>query len=256
MRNIRFSNHADSVILSVLLLMLFAAMFWRVGWLEAMVGVMLAFVMPGWLLVRLLFGERPFEMEVEVLLILFISAFLIALEVLVLIYLRIPIAKSLLQLMAMGTDVVLLVILKLRQAAQKQQPQARRRINWPSLLAAGIVPLVLLAFGLFHIHETRESFTEFFVASHGETVILMAESHEEDTQFFSLVCVSQEDKRLVLGNFELSPGEQEEIFILYRQEVGQGGKLRLALDQHKGVEGYRWVDIPGEDCADLSAVFE
>ena len=118
---IRLSNHADSIILAVLLLLLFVSMLWTVGWLESVAAVLLAFVMPGWLFVRLLFGERPFELEVEILLILFISAFLISLEVLVLIYFRISIAKSLLQWMAVVTDCVLLAILKIRQAAQTQQ---------------------------------------------------------------------------------------------------------------------------------------
>ena len=257
MRRSRFSNHADSIILAILLAALYAAIYWGIGWLESASGVLLAFVMPGWLLVRLLFGERPFELEVEVLLILFVSAFLMALEVLVLIYFRIPVVKYLVQWLAVVTDGVLLVILKVRQGVQVRRGAAlQRRINWPSLLAAVIVPVVLLAFGLFHIHETRESFTEFYVASGGESVNLIVESHEEYTQFFSLVCLSQEDERLVLGNFELSPGAQKRIFIAYSQNAGREEKLRLVLDQHKGAAGYRWLEIPGGDCEDLSAVFE
>ena len=256
MKTSRLSNHADSLILAALLLTLVAAIIWEIGWLESTVGVLLAFVMPGWLFVRLLFGERPFELEVEVLLILFLSAFLIALEVLVLIYFRIPMAKSLVQWMAVITDGVLLLILKIRQAVQTHQAGAPRRINWPSLLAAVVVPVLLLVFGLFHIHETRESFTEFYAASSGESVTLIVASHEVRTQFFSLVCQTQEDERLILGNFELSSGEQQKIHIAYSRNEIRDGKLRLSLDQHKGAEGYRWIEIPGEDCADLSAVFE
>ncbi len=218
MIRLRFSNHADSLILGFLLLALFASMFWAVGWLESAVGVLLAFVMPGWLFVRLLFGERPFELEVEVLLILFLSAFLIALEVLVMIYFRIPIERSLVQWLAVGTDILLLGGNKFKQAAQMRQTGSPQQINWPSLLAAVIVPLVLLAFGLFHIHETRESFTEFYVVSSGEGTALVAQSHEERTQFFTLVCQMTEGERMILGNFELSPGEQQQITIAYSQD--------------------------------------
>ena len=256
MRKIRLSNHADSIILAVLLLTLYAAIFWGIGWLESGSGVLLAFVVPGWLFVRLLFGERPFELEVEVLLILFISAFLITMEVLVLIYFRIPMTKLLVQWMSAITDGILLLILKITQALQPHRAGAPRRINWPSLLAAVVVPLVLLVFGLFHIHETRESFTEFYVASSGEPVTLIVESHEERTQFFSLVCQTQADESLILGNFELSPGEQQKIVVAYSQNGAKKDKLRLELDQHKGVEGYRWIEIPGDNCSELSAVFE
>lgn len=256
MKKFRLSNHADGIILAVLLLTLYAAIYWDFGWLESAAGVLLAFVLPGWLFVRLLFGERPFELEVEVLLILFISAFLIALEVLALIYFRIPVEKSLLQWVAVVTDGVLLLVLKIKQAGQSRRAGAPRQVNWPSLLAAVIVPLVLLAFGLFHIHETRESFTEFYVVSGGGSVNLMVDSHEEHTQFFSLICQTQEDERLVLGNFELSPGEQQRIVVAYSHNRLGDGRLRLELDQHKGIEGYRWIEIPGEACADLSAVFE
>lgn len=255
----RLAKHLDALILSVLLLVLYASLYGSVSWLESVASVLLAFVVPGWLFVRLLFGERPFELEVEVILILFISAFLISLEVLVLIYFRIPITKTLLQWMVVVTDCLLLVILKIRRAAQPRQEGAVQRINWPSLLAAVIVPLVLLAFGLFHIHETRESFTEFYIifgGSEEEPISLMVESHEERNQFFSLVCSAQEDEHLILGNFELSPGEQQQIIIAHSHKTKQDGKLRLALDQHKGAAGYRWVEIPGGRCEDLSAVFE
>jgi hypothetical protein len=259
MKKIKLADHADAIILTALLVVLFAAMFCGIGWLESAIGVLLAFVMPGWLFVRLLFGERPFELEVEVLLILFISAFLIGLEVLVLIYFRIPVSKSLLQFLSVATDGVLLVILKIRQARQMHMANAPRRINWPSLVAAVIVPLVLLAFGLFHIHETRESFTEFYEAAGSfadGSLTLMVESHEERTQFFTLVCQTEVNERRILGNFELSPGEQQQISIAYSHNAEQDEKLRLALDQHKGVEGYRWIEIPGRHCEDLTAEFE
>ena len=84
----------------------------------------------------------------------------------------------------------------------------------------------------------------------------MVESHEEHNQFFTFVCHGQKDDRLILGNFELSPGEQQQIAIAYSQNAGRAGKLRLALDQHKGEEGYRWIEIPGGRCADLSAEYE
>ena len=229
MIKIRLSNHADSFILAALLLTLYAALFWGIGWLESGVGVLLAFVVPGWLFVRLLFGERPFELEVEVLLILFISAFLITLEVLVLIYFRIPTTKSLVQWMAVGTDGVLLLILKVRQAVQTRRANAPRRINWPSLLAAVVVPLALLAFGLFHIHETRERFTEFYAASSGDPVNLIVESHEEFTQFFTLVCVAQKDERMILGNFELSPGNSSKLQLRIARMLGGVGSCGWSL---------------------------
>jgi len=252
------ANHLDTMILCVLLLALFAAAYGAVAWLEAGAGILLAFVMPGWLVVRLLFGERPFELEVEVLLVLFISAFLMAMEVLVLIYFRVLVERTLLQILAAGTDVVLLIILKIRQGMRASNSGAPRHVNWPSLLAAVFVPLALYGFGLFHIHETRESFTEFYVETQPsvDTVLLVVESREERNQFFTLVCTSQESERAILGNFELSPGEIQQITILYRQYGLREGRLRLALDQHKGEEDYRWVEIPGRDCEDLDAVFE
>ncbi|MCD4671449.1 MAG: hypothetical protein K8R77_02190 [Anaerolineaceae bacterium] len=256
----RLGNNADVIILAVLLLTLFASLYWNIGWLESAVGVLLAFIIPGWLFVRLLFGERPFELEVEVLLILFISVFLISLEVLLLIYFNIAISKELFQLMAAITDCLLLLILKIKNRRSLQSTTVPRRINWPSLLAAVLVPLVLFAFGLWHIHETRESFTELYVASDGvsadEPLNLIVESHEEHIQFFTLVCQAQEGERLILGNFELSPGQQQRITIAYSYNMQPDVKLKIALDQHKGAAGYRWIEIPGDACDQLQVEFE
>jgi hypothetical protein len=248
----RTGSWVDVLILALLSLALGASSFWAIPWLGSAAGLLLTFAMTGWLCIRIIFGERPFELEVEILLILFISAFLAGIEVLVLVLLQVDVTREVILIMVTATAWLLLIFLKVKERFFVRQGRVSARQNWFSLLVAVLVPLALFGFGLLHMHDTRENYTEFSVTGAGEQGGLTVVSHEEAVQLFSLVCQSPLGERTVLGNFEVHPRQEVQITISY-SHIEIGGKLKIALDQHKGTAAYRWVEIPGEDCADLKA---
>lgn len=258
-----FRIHADAILLALFSFGLLAALNWGISKLESAIGTLLVFVLPGWLLTRLLFGERPFELEIEVLLILFLSAFLISLEVLPLLYFRVEVNRTLFVNISLVTNWTLLLILKIKTGTFSARQFKSVPIHWTALLAAVVVPLVLLGFGLLHLHETHESFTEFRLASDvpdsAGSLLLEVASHEETVQFFSLVCQAEGQEgaeQTVLGNFEVGPGETKAIMIAYSRPLAQNTKLKLSLDQHKGLASYRWLEVPGDDCGQITAVVQ
>jgi hypothetical protein len=257
----RFSwldENADALLVGVLLLALPVSFYWNIAWLTTAAGLLLTFVIPGWLLVRLLFGERPFELELEVLLILFVSAFLVSLVVMLLVFLGLELDRELVLMVSAATVCFLLLGLKIKDAVFFRKRVIARRPHWTALLVAVIVPLSLLGFGLLHVHETRESYTEFYVAAGSraldEPVRLVVESHEEQVQLFTLICQNEQGEQVILGNYEIFPSQRAEIQIAHSQLPLPGEKLRIALNQHKGFVDYRWLEIPGGDCLHLTVL--
>lgn len=249
--------HADVAMVTGLLLVLAVGLYLDIAWPVTAASALLTFAIPGWLLVRLLFGERPFELEVEVLLILFVSAFLVSLEVLLLLALGWKMNRELVLVVCSVTDVLLLIGLKIKDGVLARQRVITGRPHWAAFWVAVVVPAALFGFGVFHAHETRESFTEFYVgkqeASLMEGVQLVIESHEEEIQLFTLTCQAGEEQ-MILGNYEISSGQRALIDIAYSQSPAPGEKLKIALNQHKGALDYRWLEIPGGDCRHLTVM--
>lgn len=247
--------------LDVLLLAALSLAWWggavgKIIWLQAAAGGVLTFGMTGWLFVRLLFGERPFELEVEVLLIVFVSSFLVSLQVLALSFAGVALTKDLVAIVVTATAWLLMILLKVNLIFLNRGREFHARPHWVSLLAALGLPLILFGFGLLHVHETRESFTELYVVEpekvDQEQITLVAESYEADVQLFTVVCQAQTGGRVVMGTFEIRPGQQQHIFVRYRQANYQTGKLQIVLDQHRGTAAYRRVEIPGADCSQIT----
>jgi uncharacterized membrane protein len=217
------------------------------------------FVLPGWLLTNVLFGNRKGpSQETRFILVFGLGAALVALELVMLLLIGIAISRESIALAGAVTSLLLMGVLVVRLRTD------RRGLRLPVLNAMSlsiVAVLVLYAFVPSHQPIVKESYTEFYIApSSSETPDdqtaerdLVITSHEEKDHIYTVLCGDSSGSQRLLAKFSLAPESSFVIQLLVPPaQLSSASKMRLSLYRNGDDTPYRWVELIGGRCDLLS----
>ncbi len=215
------------------------------------------FILPGWLLIQLLFEDTSLDLILQIILILVISPLLVAMLSFAFIGWGGKFSNDAVLFIAgfiNGTLLLLLLFLPRKGASQSYTVSSELWI----FVSSVVLILGLILFSQLHMPARNESFTELLLniktrnlkyARVFGTISII--SHEDKAHLYSLLCEDDSGKSLPIFQGYIQPGEQKDISIQTIALRRSTRKLIMNLHLDNNTNKYRSIEIPGIGCSSL-----
>jgi uncharacterized membrane protein len=244
------------VVATAISLLMAGLVYLQVPLVEPIVGLVGVFVLPGWLLTSVLFGNRSKpDPETRFVLVFGLGAALVALELVLMSAIGIGITRTSVLLTGAAVSLLLLGALIFRLRATGDESSGAPMSN--ILLLCGVTLPVLCGFAALHQPLGTEAYTEFYVAPHdvraadgqmaGADLVIV--NHEQEEHRYRVVCrdATGSERTLVQSALESDSSLTVELALSPFQSSSTD-KMRLYLYRANDDVPYRWVELMGDEC--------
>ncbi len=220
----------------------------------AVLQIIIAFTLPGWLLVDLLFPIDKIEIEVRIIIGLILSALVSAVTYFVAD--QFSLNGDPIHILS-GLILFLAVVDTLRWRTPPKERVSGRVGLWIFALSV-LILFGSVLFSLMHRAEIPQGYTQFYYLEedHGEedgtvTWKVIVANLEEEEKAYRLACADNAGNQIDFHAVLLAPGEEKAISVRYQAQTSDEvikSRILLYIDRETRTP-YRWIELPVEGCA-------
>ncbi len=242
------------VIVVMLLIAFYLAWYNEIKPVSAVLQTVIAFILPGWLFIDLLFPIDKIEIEVRVIIGLILSAVVSA--VIYFVADQFTLAWDPIHIIS-GLVFFLAFVEALRWRTPPKE-HVSGRMNLYIFAASALLLFGSLLFSLAHRAEISQSYTQLYYQEEENSIetgiivwALTVSSQEQEEKVYRLACMDADKNQVDFHTFLLAPGEEETIQVRYPVSAAdETSKVRIVLYMQGYTEKpYRWIELPVRDCA-------
>jgi len=235
------------------------SVFINLGWMGSIFSFIGVFIIPGWLLTRILFYDvdEP-DRAIRFILTFVLGAVLVFLETFVLSRLRIEINREIVILIGTLITWLLLGALIYQRRIISNNSSRGYKSEILNLLVLIIFIPILIFFILLHKPVTIETYTEFYFSpqmyetakeDHSAAIVTIV-NHENRTLIYKITCEDNiEQETFLIATSSISESTQNlEIPIIRYETSNPIRKIRINLYRDNDSYPYRWLEIAGTSC--------
>jgi len=228
----------------------------EIGSIFSFIGV---FIIPGWLLTRILFYDvDETDRVIRFILTIVLGAVLVFLETFVLSILRIEISREIVILIGTLVTWLLLGALIYQRRIITNNSFREYKSEIKNLLGLIIFIPILIFFILLHKPVTNETYTEFYISPQmfmptnedQSALFVTIVNHENKTLIYKITCEDNvEHEELLTATSLISESSQTLVLPIDPSGVSSAiRKIRVNLYRDIDTLPYRWVEIGGISC--------